>query len=150
MSSFNTILVILFILIILGIISHNIIVTIATLLLLIVRITPLNIFFPWIEKNIMTLGILILTIGIITPIASGRLSAEDMISSFFNWESLLAIIIGILVSWLGSRGVSLIYNKPSMITGLLFGTLIGVSLFHGVAVGPLIAAGILSLLINNF
>ncbi|WMY95352.1 MAG: DUF441 domain-containing protein [Arsenophonus sp.] len=149
MSNFNTILVILFILIILGIISHNIIVTIATLLLLIVRITPLNIFFPWIEKNVMTVGILILTIGIITPIASGRLAAEDMISSFLHWESLLAIIIGILVSWLGSRGISLIYHKPSMITGLLFGTLIGVSVFRGVAVGPLIAAGILSLLINH-
>ncbi|WMY94911.1 MAG: DUF441 domain-containing protein [Arsenophonus sp.] len=148
MSNFNIVLLILFTLITLGIISHNIIVTIATFLLLIVRITPLNVFFPLIEKYVMTVGILILTIGIITPIASERIAVQDIISSFLNWESLLAIFIGILVSWLGSRGVSLIYHKPLMITGLLFGTLIGVSVFHGVAVGPLIAAGILSLLIN--
>jgi uncharacterized membrane protein (DUF441 family) len=39
--------------------------------------------------------------------------------------------------------------QPLIVTGLLLGTLIGVAVFRGVPVGPLIAAGILSLLIGT-
>ncbi|MCG6396056.1 DUF441 domain-containing protein, partial [Vibrio alginolyticus] len=113
------------------------------------RITPLNGYFPFVEKYGLKLGILILTVGVMAPIASGKISANDVLGSFLNWKSLLAIAIGILVSWLGSRGVTLMSNQPSTVAGLLVGTIIGVALFRGVPVGPLIAAGILSLLVGK-
>lgn len=125
-------------------------VTLAMLFLLVVRITPLNNFFPWIEKYGLSIGILILTVGVMAPIASGKISPHEVVNAFFNWKSLLAIVIGILVSWLGSRGVSLMSNQPSTVAGLLVGTVIGVAAFRGVPVGPLIAAGLLSLLIGKF
>lgn len=149
MSQVDPTLIILLVLAGLGIISHNMTVTLAMLFLLMVRITPLNNFFPWVEKYGLTIGILILTIGVMAPIASGKISANDVLSSFLNWKSLLAIVIGILVSWLGSRGVALMGSQPSTVAGLLVGTVIGVALFRGVPVGPLIAAGILSLLIGK-
>ncbi|UBX48755.1 DUF441 domain-containing protein [Providencia alcalifaciens] len=149
MSQVDPTLIILLVLAGLGIISHNMTVTLAMLFLLVVRITPLNNFFPWVEKYGLTIGILILTIGVMAPIASGKISASDVLSSFLNWKSLLAIVIGILVSWLGSRGVALMGSQPSTVAGLLVGTVIGVALFRGVPVGPLIAAGILSLLIGK-
>ncbi|CDH20720.1 DUF441 domain-containing protein [Xenorhabdus bovienii] len=133
----------------LGIISHNMTVTLAMLFLLIVRITPLNQFFPWVEKYGLTIGILILTVGVMAPIASGKISAQDIFSSFLNWKSLLAIAVGIIVSWLGSRGVALMSSQPSTVAGLLVGTVLGVALFKGVPVGPLIAAGILSIMIGK-
>ncbi|MDE1477000.1 DUF441 domain-containing protein [Xenorhabdus bovienii] len=133
----------------LGIISHNMTVTLAMLFLLIVRITPLNHFFPWVEKYGLTIGILILTVGVMVPIASGKISAQDIFSSFLNWKSLLAIAVGIIVSWLGSRGVALMSSQPSTVAGLLVGTVLGVALFKGVPVGPLIAAGILSIMIGK-
>ncbi|MDE1481339.1 DUF441 domain-containing protein [Xenorhabdus bovienii] len=133
----------------LGIISHNMTVTLAMLFLLIVRITPLNHFFPWVEKYGLTIGILILTVGVMAPIASGKISAQDIFSSFLNWKSLLAIAVGIIVSWLGSRGVALMSSQPSTVAGLLVGTVLGVALFKGVPVGPLIAAGILSIMIGK-
>ncbi|MFS1539515.1 MAG: DUF441 domain-containing protein [Candidatus Phlomobacter fragariae] len=150
MVNFDPTLLILLVLAGLGIISHNMTVTLAMLFLLVVRITPLNNFFPWVEKYGLTIGILILTIGVMAPIASGKISPQDIVNSFFNWKSLLAIMIGVLVSWLGSRGVSLMSNQPSTVAGLLFGTVIGVAVFRGVPVGPLIAAGLLSLLIGKF
>ncbi len=149
MSNVDPTLIILLVLAGLGIISHNMTVTLAMLFLLVVRITPLNDFFPWVEKYGLTIGILILTIGVMAPIASGKISANDVLSSFLNWKSILAIIIGIAVSWLGSRGVNLMSHQPSTVAGLLVGTVIGVALFRGVPVGPLIAAGILSLLIGK-
>ncbi|MEY0287304.1 DUF441 domain-containing protein [Providencia rettgeri] len=149
MSHVDSTLIILLVLAGLGIISHNMTVTLAMLFLLVVRITPLNNYFPWIEKYGLTIGILILTIGVMAPIASGKITANEVLSSFLNWKSILAIVIGIAVSWLGSRGVTLMSHQPSTVAGLLVGTVIGVALFRGVPVGPLIAAGILSLLIGK-
>lgn len=149
MSHVDPTLIILLVLAGLGIISHNMTVTLAMLFLLVIRITPLNNYFPWIEKYGLTIGILILTIGVMAPIASGKITANEVLSSFLNWKSILAIVIGIAVSWLGSRGVTLMSHQPSTVAGLLVGTVIGVALFRGVPVGPLIAAGILSLLIGK-
>lgn len=129
--------------------SHNITVTIALLVLVAIRLTPLQQTFPWIEKQGVTVGIIILTIGVMAPIASGSLPSSTLLHSFLHWKSLLAIAIGIFVSWVGGRGVSLMSSQPTIVGGLLIGTIIGVSLFRGVPVGPLIAAGLVSLLIGK-
>ncbi|TCV91958.1 DUF441 domain-containing protein [Biostraticola tofi] len=133
----------------LGIISNNSTVTVAILVLLIIRLTPMNQYFPWVEKQGLTIGIIILTIGVMAPIASGTISAGSVFQSFLSWKSLLAIAIGVLVSWLGGRGVSLMSSQPSIVAGLLVGTVMGVALFRGVPVGPLIAAGLLSMIIGK-
>lgn len=133
----------------LGIISHNNTVTVAILVLLIIRLTPMEQYFPWVEKQGLTIGIIILTIGVLAPVASGTLSASTIQHAFLHWKSLLAIVIGVVVSWLGGRGVSLMSSQPSVVAGLLVGTMLGVALFRGVPVGPLIAAGLLSLLVGK-
>ncbi|BBS37817.1 DUF441 domain-containing protein [Enterobacter sp. LM3] len=133
----------------LGFISHNTTVAISILVLIIVRVTPLNNLFPWIEKQGLTIGIIILTIGVMAPIASGTLPASTLLHSFVNWKSLIAIAVGIFVSWLGGRGVTLMSSQPSLVAGLLMGTVLGVALFRGVPVGPLIAAGLVSLFIGK-
>lgn len=91
----------------LGFVSHNTTVAVSILVLIIVRVTPLNTFFPWIEKQGLTVGIIILTIGVMAPIASGTLPPSTLIHSFVNWKSLVAIAVGVFVSWLGGRGVTL-------------------------------------------
>ncbi|MCO7260858.1 DUF441 domain-containing protein [Dickeya zeae] len=149
MAFFDPTLLILLALAALGIISQNMTVTLAILFLVVVRITPLNHYFPWVEKYGLSFGILVLTIGVMAPIASGKISASDVFASFLHWKSLLAVAIGIAVSWLGGRGVVLMSNQPSVVAGLLVGTVMGVALFRGVPVGPLIAAGLLSLLIGK-
>ncbi len=133
----------------LGILSHNSAVTIAMFFLLTVRITPLNHFFPWIEKYGLTLGIIILTIGVMVPIANGKITPSALIHSFLHWKSILAILVGVGVSWLGGRGIMLMGSQPQLVAGLLVGTVLGVAFFKGVPVGPLIAAGLLSLMIGK-
>lgn len=95
MTALDPTLLILLVLAGLGIISHNMTVTLAILTLIAVRITPLNQFFPWIEKYGLTIGILILTIGVMTPIASGKISASEVLHSFVQWKSILAIVVGV-------------------------------------------------------
>lgn len=133
----------------LGIISSNSPVTIAMVVLLLIRVLGLQQAFPWLEKYGLTVGIIILTIGVMTPLASGKISLQTIGQSFLHWKSLAAIGIGILVAYLGGRGAVLMGSQPTIVAGLLIGTVIGVALFKGVPVGPLIAAGILSLLIGR-
>ncbi|AZV93207.1 MULTISPECIES: DUF441 domain-containing protein [Kerstersia] len=134
---------------VLGYVSHNMAVSIAMLVLLFVRLTPLQAHFPWVQKYGLSVGIIILMVGVMTPIASGRISVSDLLHSFVEWRSFLAVLVGIGVAWLGGRGVVLMGNSPQIVAGLLMGTLIGVAFFRGVPVGPLIAAGLLSLLIGK-
>ncbi|MWV43433.1 DUF441 family protein [Paenibacillus sp. HJL G12] len=133
----------------LGIISSNAPITVAMIVLLLLRVLHLQQFFPWLEKYGLTIGIVILTIGVMTPVASGKMSLQTIGESFLNWKSLLAIAIGMLVAYLGGRGASLMAANPTIVAGLLVGTVLGVAFFKGVPVGPLIAAGLLSLIIGR-
>ena len=149
LSSLDLNLIVLLVLLACGIFSHNTAVTIAAGVLIIFRITPLSEFFPLLQNHGLEIGVIILTIGVLTPIASGKIQGEEILKSFLHWKSLLAIAIGLLVAWLGGRGVSLMTNQPNVVAGLLIGTVAGVALLRGVPVGPLIAAGILSLFIGK-
>ena len=149
MSQFDLNLIVLIILLACGIFSHNSAVTIAAAVLIVFRITPLNEFFPLLQQHGLNIGLIILTIGVLTPIASGKISGESILKSFLSWKSILAILIGVFVAWLGGRGVKLMSHQPDIVAGLLIGTVAGVALLRGVPVGPLIAAGLLTLLIGT-
>lgn len=142
-------LLVLLVLLACGIFSHNSAVTIAAGVLIVFKITPLSEFFPLLQQHGLNIGIVILTIGVLTPIASGKIPGETILKSFLSWKSLLAIAIGLFVAWLGGRGVKLMTHQPNVVAGLLIGTVAGVALLRGVPVGPLIAAGVLSLFIGQ-
>ncbi|AIG27203.1 DUF441 domain-containing protein [Brevibacillus laterosporus] len=130
----------------LSIVGSNNAVAIAVSFLLFVRLLQLERVFPFLEQNGLHIGIIILTIGVMTPLASGKITPQMIWSTFTHWQSLLAVAVGIFVAYLGGRGAGLMSANPVIVTGLLVGTIIGVSLFKGVPVGPLIAAGIVSML----
>ncbi|MDQ9834903.1 DUF441 domain-containing protein [Acinetobacter soli] len=149
LSQLDVNLIVLLVLLACGIFSQNTAVTIAVGVLILFKLTPLNTFFPYLQQHGLNIGIIILTISVLTPIASGQLSGESILKSFFSYKSLLAIGVGLLVAWLGGRGVKLMSSQPDIIAGLLIGTIAGVALLRGVPVGPLIAAGLLSLVLWN-
>lgn len=149
MSQLDLNLLVLLVLLACGIFSHNTAVTIAAAVLIVLKITPLNELLPYVQQHGLNIGIIILTIGVLTPIASGKIPGDSILKSFLSWKSLLAIAIGLFVAWLGGRGVKLMSSQPDVVAGLLIGTVAGVAVLRGVPVGPLIAAGILSLLIGT-
>ena len=131
----------------LGVISHNTPVTIASAVLLLMQQTFLARYLPWVEKNGLTVGIILLTIGVLAPLASSKISLGA--GDFADWKNLTAIAVGIFVAWLAGRGVPLMMNQPAVVPGLIIGTVIGVAFLKGIPVGPLIAAGILSLFVGR-
>jgi uncharacterized membrane protein (DUF441 family) len=144
LSQLDVNLLVLLILLGFGVFSQNTAIIIAIGVLIVIKLTPLAEFFPYIQQHGLNIGIIILTIGVLAPIASGKLSGESILKSFISVKSLLAIAVGLLVAWLGG-GVKLMTHQPDVVAGLLIGTVAGVALLRGVPVGPLIAAGILSL-----
>lgn len=141
-------LIVLLILLACGIFSQNNIIIIATALLIVLKMLPFQQqIFNFLQQDGLNIGILILTIAVLSPIASGKISGEMILKSFLSVQSLLAIAVGVFVAWLGGRGVKLMSAEPNVIAGLLIGTVAGVAFLRGVPVGPLIAAGILSLFV---
>ena len=145
---FNSVALLLVALILLGIFSQNSAVTISAAVLLIMQQTLLSKYVPYLDQYGIKIGIIILTVGVLAPLVSGRIALPELIQ-LINWKMIVAIIAGIVVAWLGGRGVTLMGNQPVLVTGLLIGTIIGVAFLKGVPVGPLIAAGILSLIIGK-
>ncbi len=140
LSQLDLNLMVLIVLLACGIFSQNTAVTIAAAVLIVFRITPLSEFFPLLQQHGLNLGIIILTIGVLTPIASGKLPGEAILKSFLSWKSLLAIAIGVFVAWLGGRGVKLMTNQPDVVAGLLIGTVAGVAVLRGSKFLPFVAA----------
>lgn len=145
---FNIIALLLVILIILGLLSHNSAITISAAVLLIMQQTFLSSHIPLLEKYGVKIGIIILTIGVLSPLVSGKIQLPDL-SGFLSWKMALSISVGVLVAWLAGKGVPLMGEQPILVTGLLIGTIIGVAFLDGIPVGPLIAAGILALLLGK-
>ena len=145
---FNMIALLLVILIILGLLSHNSAITISAAVLLIMQQTFLSSYIPLLEKYGVKIGIIILTIGVLSPLVSGKIQLPDL-SGFLSWKMALSIFVGVLVAWLAGKGVPLMGEQPILVTGLLIGTIIGVAFLGGIPVGPLIAAGILALLLGK-
>lgn len=145
---FNSVALLLVVLIVLGLVSQNSAVTISVAVLLIMQQTLLSKYLPFVDQYGLKIGIIILTIGVLAPLVSGRITLPEL-AQILNWKMALAIVAGVLVAWLGGRGVSLMSGQPILVTGLLIGTIIGVALLGGVPVGPLIAAGIISLVLGK-
>ncbi|WP_044470751.1 DUF441 domain-containing protein [Mannheimia massilioguelmaensis] len=144
----NSVAVMLVVLIILGLLSHNSSITISASVLLIMQQTFLAKYIPLLDKYGLKWGIIILTIGVLAPLVSGKVALPQM-KELINLQMILAVIVGIVVAWLGGKGVPLMSAEPVVLTGLLIGTVIGVAFLGGIPVGPLIAAGILATIMGK-
>ena len=134
----------------LSVIGNNHSVSIAALLLLLIKLLGFETWFPFIENHGISIGITVLTLAVLTPVAQGRISVNNMLEAFKSPTGLVAIAIGILVAWIAAQGVPFMKDTPEAVTALIVGTIIGVCFFQGLAVGPLIAGGMVSLVISLF
>lgn len=135
-------------LIFLGVISQNNSITISATVLLLMQQTALVQFVPLVEKHRLNIGIIFLTVGVLSPLVSGRVQVPP-VAEFLNFKIIASVLIGIFVAWLAGRGVFLMGQQPVLVAGLLIGTVIGVAFMGGIPVGPLIAAGILSFVVGK-
>jgi uncharacterized membrane protein (DUF441 family) len=133
---------------VLSVIGNNHTVAIATLVLLLIQMLGLVTLFPLIESYGMNIGIIILTIAVLSPLAQGQISVTEIVGLFKAPVGLVAVVVGILVAWMAGQGVVFMQDSPETTTALIIGTIIGVCFFRGLPVGPLIAGGMVALVVS--
>jgi uncharacterized membrane protein (DUF441 family) len=140
---FNESFIFLLLLLAIGFIAKNNSLMIAIAVLIVCKVIGLEgKFFSFLQTKGINWGVTIITIAVLAPIASGEIGFKDLSGAFKSPFAWIALISGILVALLAKGGVILLAKDPQITTALVLGTIFAVSVFKGVAVGPLIGAGI--------
>ncbi len=131
------------ILLLIGIFAKNQSLIIAVVVLLFIKWLGLgDKAFSLIQQKGINVGVTIITIAVLVPIINGQIGFKeltDAVKSLYAW---IAIGAGIFVAIVAKNGLELLQTDPHMTVALVFGTILAIAFFNGVAVGPLIGAGI--------
>ncbi|MFD1737120.1 DUF441 domain-containing protein [Bacillus salitolerans] len=131
------------ILLIIGFIAKNQSLMISVVFLLVIKLIGLSDkVFPYLQEKGINLGVTIITIAVLIPIATGEIGWKQLSEAVKSSYAWIALASGVAVALIAKSGVSLLADDPHITAALVFGTILAVALFNGVAVGPLIGAGI--------
>ncbi|WP_027398871.1 DUF441 domain-containing protein [Anaerovorax odorimutans] len=126
-------------------------VAIATGALLIIKLVGIDKFvYPYIEKNGLTFGLILLIAAIMIPIANGSISVENIKNIFTSWIGIVALILSFLTSYLSGQGLGYltVQGHGDVMPAIIIGAVAAAALLGGVPVGPLITSGILVLIVK--
>lgn len=141
----------LLVLLVLALLAKNNSLIFAIGFLLVVKIFRLgDKLFPLLESRGINIGVTIITIAVLVPIATGTIGFKELTGALKSPVGWIAIFSGIFVALLAKNGIEVLSSNPHITTALVFGTILAVVAFKGVAVGPLIAAGIAYVLLKIF
>lgn len=142
--------ILLVVMLLFSIIGKNNSVAAAIALLLTIKLLNLEIINQYISKNGINLGIIVLTMGALSPLALNKVSLNDFVNATKSIEGIITIAAGIIVAILASIGLDTMKIDTNGVVGVLLGTVIGVSFFRGAPIGPMIALGITTILLKIF
>jgi uncharacterized membrane protein (DUF441 family) len=140
--------VMLVILIVIGLIGRSPIIATAASILLVLKLTSLERFFPAVERRGLELGLLFLTISVLVPFANEKVTLKEITPLFTTLLGILALAGGALATYMNGKGLDVLRAEPHMIVGLVIGSIIGIVFLRGIPVGPLMAAGITAFLMK--
>lgn len=99
-----------------------------------------------IQQYSFTIGIFFLMLFLLVPITSGKITSENVIKLITSPIGLGSILAGFTVSYIGGKGVGVLPMNPTILLGVLIGTLIAVLFTKGLPAGLIIAAGIIAII----
>jgi uncharacterized membrane protein (DUF441 family) len=133
--------IIIFILVILSFITKNKNLGIAALIIFVISLTNSEKAINFIEKYCMDIGMIFLMLWMLVPLIKQGSNSFD-IRSLLSVNGIVSLIMGVVVAMLAAKGVSFTKGNADVLSGVVLGSIVGVSLLGGVPVGPLIASGI--------
>lgn len=102
--------------------------------------------FALLQKHSFQIGIFFLLLFLLLPIANQKIALTEMSRQLLSLEGAMAILAGLAVSVIGGRGAPVLVGNPTILAGVVVGTLIAVLFFQGLPAGLIIAAGLLGVL----
>ncbi len=137
-------------LIIIGILGKSSVLATASCILLVIKLTRMYSLFPILERRGLELGLMFLMISVLVPFATGKVSPGEIAGSFTSVTGVAAVLGGALATYMNGQGLNMLKLDPELMVGLVVGGIIGIVLFRGIPVGPLMAAGLAALFIKVF
>ncbi len=138
------------VLIVVGIIGGSHIIATSAALLLLMKLSLLSRFLPFIEHRGVEIGLIFLTLSVLAPFVRKRLTLKQMKPVFTSVPGIVALCSGMLATKLNGDGVKMLLQDPQLIVGLVIGSIFGIIFLKGSAAGPLMGAGITVLLMKIF
>lgn len=138
------------IILILGILGGSQIIAAAAAILILLQFVGMDFLLPLIEDRGLDIGLVFLVMSVLVPFASGSVSNSQALRTCFSLPGLVAIFSGVVATHLNGEGLEMLQLSPSIMIGLVLGSIVGVVAFKGIPVGPLMAGGIAALLLKIF
>ena len=144
--------ILLFAVLLLAFFAQNKSVVYAVLIVLALKFLRLDRALSFLEDHGLRWSIIFLTAAVLAPFASDSISIKDMAAQFRTPFGIAAVIMGALATYLARQGVGLMDSTPDIVPAIVIvgGTIIGISLFRGVPVGPLVTSGILATIFSIY
>jgi len=126
-------------------------VAIATCILLFIKLVHADQhLFPFIEKEGVFWGLVLLIAAILVPIARGDITQQSLCQVFTSWAGIIALLLSLLTTYLSGQGLEYLtlQGHAEIMPALIVGAVAAAAFLGGVPVGPLIASGILALVMK--
>ena len=138
-------------LLIIGILGRSNLVAMSSCVLLIIKFSSLDqLLFPFLENKGLKLGLLILMIYILLPMARGHVQVKELKYNFTSVPGLIALLGGALATHLNNEGLKLMKAMPEIIFGMTLGTILGTVFLKGVPCGPVMTAAVTAILLQIY
>ena len=129
-------------LVILSFITKNKNLGIAALIVFVISISGSQKLVNTVEKYCMDIGMIFLMMWMLIPLIKMEASNGAGFKSLLTLNGAVSFLAGVIVVLLAAKGVDFTKGSADVLSGVVIGSIVGVSLLGGVPVGPLIASGI--------
>lgn len=136
------------IVLVVGLATGSGLVATAAAVLLAIRFTRITRLLPLLERRGVEMGLLFLTLAMLVPFALGQVSLRDINKSFVTVPGILALIGGTWATHLNGRGLKMLNEQSHLMISLIVGSIVGIIVWGGTPVGPLMAAGVTYLMMQ--
>lgn len=139
---------ILIIVLFLGIFAKNGLIVGSSLVLLLLKVGGMDGALLWVNRHGVVFGLFILILALLVPVATEQINLNNFVKEIFSITGLAAIVSSALGAYFAAHGVRYMQESPTVLVGLVVGSVVGVVFLRGVPSGPLIAAGTTALLVR--
>lgn len=136
------------VLLLLGLWARSSLIAAAAAVLLLIRLARLEFLLPMLERRGVEIGLLFLTVAMLVPFALGQVSLREVGRSLLTVPGILAIVGGAVATHLNGRGLGMLVSHSELMIAMIVGSIVGIVLWGGIPVGPLMAAGLTYLMLE--
>ncbi|MFW6022726.1 MAG: DUF441 domain-containing protein [Halanaerobiaceae bacterium] len=138
----------LYLIIVLGFLARSRVIVLAGFSLLLIKELGLTGLSEFLSDRGIEIGLIFLLMAILAPMILTPMNLEELKNAICSWKGIVAMVAGLVATQFNGMGLQLLEDCPQIIIGIIVGSLIGIVLFGGIPVGPLMAAGIAAVIVQ--